>query len=62
MFFSKMRENKGAILSQDLLRTRSFALLVAGFDAKQLEKSSYSSLSKNIFCFNGSTSTSISIK
>ena len=49
--FSKMCENKGPVIRQGLLRTRSFAFFVAGFDAEQLENSSYSSFSKNLFDF-----------
>ena len=36
--FSKMCENKGPVMRQRILRTRSFAFFVAGFDAEQLEK------------------------
>ena len=47
VFFSKMCETKGPVMSQGLLRTWLFAFFVA----EQFESFSYLSLSKNLFDF-----------
>ena len=50
-FFSKICENKGPVMRQGLLTTWLFVFFVACFDTEQLENSSYSLLSKNLFDF-----------